>query len=161
MRDVSPKQPIKRWKLAVIPVLLVVLYKVLAGGSDDEVPDSSAPTARRPDAGSAPIKFQQAKRRERNWPTFSLEDAIRHNPFTFTGRRDDPETPPEEQSEPENLEPIEAAVTVYLNSAKGEVALVDGQLVRVGDVVDGQWRVTLVTPEYAVLAPISPTADQP
>lgn len=147
----------QRNKLAAVPILLIVLLKVLTGDSNNEEPSASEVAAPRAATGDA-TRQPSRPRRERQWPAITVEEAIRHNPFTYSGRRDAAPTSGD-PSIAAAAEPIEAAVTAYFQSTKGEVALIDGQVVRVGDIVDGDWRVVKLSPDSAVLAPADAAAS--
>lgn len=167
MRNESPRGKRQTAKIAAIPLLLLILWKVVAAKSTDDELATTQPT-KPPNASAASTSGRAGSAasppRQRTWPDWSIAEVVRHNPFTFTGRRDPPTSDAavaQSNDEPEGLEPIEAELSAYMLSSRGEVALIEGQLVRVGDVIDQQWIVTELTPDGATLAPLAaPSTDR-
>ena len=142
-------------KIALIPVLSVALLWMVLGrtGGDDSQPAASATVPVVAQAGQ-PSRAQAAVREipkpERNWPGFELQDLLAHNPFTGgldpeanAGEQDDSQAAAQELGV--------LAVKVYLTSRRGTVALVDGHVVREGDVLEDGRLVAKLTPDFAVI----------
>lgn len=73
-------------KLALIPVLGVVLLAVMPGGDDDssaDVPELVQPSSAASSAGSATLTARKAV----NWPRIPLKTVISHNPFVLVDPR--------------------------------------------------------------------------
>lgn len=158
-------------KLALIPVLgLVLVYLVFGSGSSESpaVPTAPPPSTGQPSAPDRPDLAVQnvtanAEQRTVDWPQRSLQDILRHDPFRIRQAvdpavasemrgSDEQNAPPEQVSEASLLVGRFAGKVpeLVLESRHGTSAVIDGQTLREGDVLDGVARVVSIRPEGIV-----------
>ncbi|HVJ67777.1 MAG TPA: hypothetical protein VM510_07335 [Caulifigura sp.] len=140
------------WKLALIPILVAVLFKVTRSSSSD-VERAETTAATQAETAAAPVAEKHAPA----MPERSLADALRFDPFSALAlpEKPAPETPVEPELAPvETAPPVIAAeppapkvdplaekaatlkqlkVSAVFPSAKGAMAIIDSKTVRAGD----------------------------
>lgn len=165
-----------RTKLIVALVLGVLLVAVLLwdpGASEDSF--SEAPAAG-PSAGSAPAprivkKPAAVAVREGEWPKIEARDAETLNPFDpqdLEKKRKaavvaEAPAPAEDEGEPEEpvLSPADRMKAAFANkrvrmvcrTQNGVIGLIDDQILREGDVVDGV-RIVSIRPDGVLVEPV-------
>ncbi len=157
----------ERFKVAAIPVLLIVLVAVVAWrmkGANSEQPVESIqlvhPTSTRAEHPAA---------LRPKWPTTTLEEVISLNPFDpLPSSPREPGQQPAAMNEEASAQPSEAVAPILENSqaeirignlqavyrdAHGLAAILDSRVVRVGDVTSDGGRIVAITEHGITVEP--------
>lgn len=178
----NAKSPREKLKLALIPVLGIVLLYVLMAPEEGADPAAAVTLSASPPASPAaasPVELPQAtppKQSRSQWPQLALEQILDHNPFAFpielvptvpTSTADLPPAEPdpvlEEPEEPETdfrqelLKQLQATpIAAYYQSKQGAVAMVGDRLLREGDVIEEAVEVQQILPDRIVYRLLPP-----
>ena len=175
----SSSKPRERFKVALIPVLSVVLWLVLRNDNEEPPVAELVTPASKVDAPARrlPAGFSRGGRNRTS--TITLEQALRHNPFATPGALAAPRSPAAIDSSPGGSDagqnsststgPTAEATNTLLQQVDGQeasvvsrgpngwVAVVGGKPVSVGDWLDGGLQVVAIGPEgVTVSVPATP-----
>ncbi|GAA5507631.1 hypothetical protein [Novipirellula caenicola] len=171
-------------KLALIVVLVGVLGFVLFSPAQEST-EFEIPSTRRDYRAITNTSFQKSQDNVTapiRWPDVRLQQVLQTNPFEtiFVKKQESVSTEPEVKAveiptEPV-VEPIAAvepktkiehrphdAVEIIYQNTSGRIAVIESQLVRVGDVLP-QGRVVEITPSHVIIAvevPVESAASEP
>lgn len=159
------------WKLALIPALAGILFKVTRPASTDVDPTTAATAAHDAQASSPVV----AEKKTPEMPEFSLTDALRFDPFASLSlpEKPAPAIPLESEAKPESTPPAAAPasppvpapdpiaerastlkqlkVSAVFPSSKGAMAIIDSKAVRAGDWLSPGVRVVEIRDHDVVL----------
>ena len=140
-------------KLALIPVLGLILVAIAFQPAKTEGVPATAATSPLSAANSAAALNQAAEGGRPNWPEMRLEDLVACNPFeprSVPVPQELPATAPTAESNPDHA-PAEppphtpGQLQAIYHDARGAAAIVDSQIVRVGDVLEDGSRIVAIT----------------
>jgi hypothetical protein len=164
MADPSQQSNSKRVKMALVPLLGLVLAYVIFGSSDDKK-DAPATAVATPIATTAAVEAPAAPHREvapRSWPNRTLSEIIAHDPFRLqqevptissnASTSDDEEAEEQADAFTQLVDRFSTTVPdLVLHSRHGASAVIDGNTIREGDVLDGRARVVSIRPDGIIL----------
>ncbi len=135
----------------MIPVLGALLYWVInKDNNSDETNEAGFTNAKPTTTLNQPV--EKPSRRDIVWPDLTIEDLLQRNPFTRgiqIVKSDGVENQPVITT---TTGPQQIEISVFMDSAQGPVAMIDGQIVHEGDrLANGQF-ITKLTPEYALIS---------
>ena len=163
----------KRVKMAVIPLLVIVLLYLTFGRSREETNRPAAIPVTRNPAPQVDVRPTKLPTRlpekfagqvtERPWPQRTLAEILNHDPFRLhqpaelvgplaPSKTEDGEQQAVDAADVEDLVARFSSKTLdlVLHSRLGTSAVIDGQTVREGDVLEGTARIVEIRPDGIV-----------
>lgn len=137
-------------KIVMIPVLGVALYWVVTKNQKSD----STPVANFEQSKQATGKESASAKlasREIQWPDLAIDDLLQHNPFNTGIQIPNSSKLVAEKGIANPSVPQQIEISIYMDSAKGPVAMIDGQIVHEGDQLANGQFITKLTPQYALL----------
>ena len=151
----------ERIKLALIPVLGLILVAIAFWPAKTEGVPASAATSSLSAANSAAALNQTAAGPSPIWPEIRLDDLVAHNPFEPRSVPVPKEMPAASPTAAGNPDPAPAEPPAHppgqlqaiYHDARGAAAILDSQIVRVGDVLEDGSRIVAITSQGIELEP--------
>lgn len=136
-------------KILMIPILGAALYWVMNKNQSEDGNVVSFESSKQ--VAAKETSKALSARREIIWPDLAIDDLLKHNPFSAGKQIANSDTGSEENAYASNEGPQQIEIAIYMESNRGPVAMIDGQIVHEGDRLANGQIITKLTPQFALL----------